>query len=319
MALRSFLVLLFPMPALTSCFLPDCQAVYYDDDDGDGFGVGQGVPKCPAAVDRNDVMVSGDCDDQDPNTFPGAPETCDGIDRDCDGELPLDVVDFDADGFSVCDGDCNDADPMVFPGARERCNAIDDDCDGAIESDLLALDQDDDGFTGCDGDCEDTNPLVNPGAKDLCNGIDDDCRDGADSLLDVFEPNDSAREAVFLGSGSALSEVVMGAFSSVDDPADWFEVEAVDKENVFLQFFAIDLVLEIQESDLEARVSLLDEAGQVLASDEAQGPYGVAFVSLEAPIGTDEAYTGIYRIEVTPLGGAPNCEARYTLLVDVSD
>ncbi len=40
------------------------------DDDGDGVTVGQG-----------------DCDDTDPNNFPGNPEICDGQDNNCDGEI----------------------------------------------------------------------------------------------------------------------------------------------------------------------------------------------------------------------------------------
>lgn len=69
------------------------------DADGDGFGDGESdVVGCPA---EGLVADATDCDDDDPDTFPGAPEACPGYgpDRDCsdaarpcaliDGELPV--------------------------------------------------------------------------------------------------------------------------------------------------------------------------------------------------------------------------------------
>jgi len=69
------------------------------DSDGDGWSEGDG-----------------DCDDTDPNVYPGAPEICDdGIDQNCDGVMN-ETVDNDGDGFSQCDGDCDDANLTVCPG-----------------------------------------------------------------------------------------------------------------------------------------------------------------------------------------------------------
>jgi hypothetical protein len=61
--------------------------VFYLDGDGDGYG-GVQVVVCdrpPGAVRR-----PGDCADEAADVFPGAPERCDGVDRDCDGR-PLEV------------------------------------------------------------------------------------------------------------------------------------------------------------------------------------------------------------------------------------
>jgi len=114
-----------------------------------------------------------DCDDTDPNTYPGAQEICDGKDNDCDDVIPADETDDDGDGYSECEGDCDDNDSEIYPGASEICDGKDNDCDDVIPTE--EIDNDGDGFSECEGDCDDNDSYTYPGAPEQCDGDDNDC------------------------------------------------------------------------------------------------------------------------------------------------
>jgi len=82
----------------------------------------------PADADGDGFSELLDCDDSDPDVFPGQVETpYDGIDNDCISLTPDD--DLDGDGYGIAE-DCNDTSADAFPGGVEvRSDGVDNDCD----------------------------------------------------------------------------------------------------------------------------------------------------------------------------------------------
>jgi len=113
-----------------------------------------------------------DCDDDDPDAYPGTWY----LDGDGDGHgdpaTPVDTCPAPADHVAVGD-DCDDADPDAYPGHPEFCDGVDNDCSGAPEA--TEVDDDGDGYLVCVGDCDDSDPDRFPGNPEVCDGLDNDC------------------------------------------------------------------------------------------------------------------------------------------------
>ncbi|MEZ4317065.1 MAG: DUF2341 domain-containing protein [Myxococcota bacterium] len=155
--------------------------LWYPDSDGDGHGQAGGTSVQACSRPAGYRASFDDCDDTEPAAFPTNPESCDGIDNDCNGLVDDGTadrfwfVDTDGDGFGdalgndfVCapppgqvgqGGDCDDSNADVNPNGTEVCNTLDDDCDGT--TDLAAedavpfyLDADQDGYGVFSGSVE---------------------------------------------------------------------------------------------------------------------------------------------------------------------
>ncbi len=149
---------------LPACRSPsDSESIEYglrnQDWDGDGY-------------DRPD-----DCNDSDPEAFPGAAERCNGLDDDCDDAIDDEIAvtyyrDRDGDGygataeaFDICwwpdgyaeaGGDCDDGDATISPDGVEVCDILraDEDCNGlaneddpgVVDAQPAYVDADNDGF-----------------------------------------------------------------------------------------------------------------------------------------------------------------------------
>jgi hypothetical protein len=201
----------------------------YPDADGDGFGANVEA-LCTCNPGQGTSQLTGDCNDSNTDIHPGAQETCNASDDDCDGTTDEEgaigcsiyYADQDNDTFgtqtaSAClcgpagvlsagnTDDCDDANNTIYPGAAETCNGEDDDCDedtdelGAVGCTSYYFDGDSDDFgddtasvcaclspsadyapTG--GDCNDLNAAINPASNEACNGTDDDCDGNIDEL-----------------------------------------------------------------------------------------------------------------------------------------
>jgi hypothetical protein len=142
-----------------SCWTPD--------DDMDGFD-----------------PCTGDCAEGNASVFPGAAETCNGIDDNCNGQVDdlgggcgTGLPGQCADGVQVCNGAAIDCNPTT-PASTELCgDGIDNDCDGLTDEDAVA---------------DPATPCVATGVADTC------------------------LDAVDLGFGGSYSGTLSGASNSYE-------------------------------------------------------------------------------------------------------
>ena len=140
-----------------------CKTLFWDGD-GDQFGTATNSRCLCGPWQKYTATQAGDCDDTVPSIRPGALESCNLVDDDCngltdDGEGVAGCrwfhLDQDKDGWGVTankrclcagsglystesPGDCDDVEAAVHPEAAESCNLRDDDCDGSVDEGLDA-------------------------------------------------------------------------------------------------------------------------------------------------------------------------------------
>jgi hypothetical protein len=176
----------------------------YNDNDDDGYGNTISFYSCST---DNGVFVTGDCDDNNPQTNPLSNEYCDDIDNNCNNIIddnPIDGVlmyaDLDEDNYGdpsspyhICEEnidesigyvdnglDCNDNDPFYY---SDTIYYFDHDNDGfgdasiphCVYNDMILADVDISSYVTVGGDCDDSNDTKYPDASELCSGEDSDC------------------------------------------------------------------------------------------------------------------------------------------------
>ncbi len=193
---------------------PTDAPTWFLDADGDEVGVAS-TTFAACGLPNGYAAISGDCDDSDPDTHPGASEVCGGGDEDCN-----DLVDDDDDGvtgtltwyfdddddgygdplaaveaceaplgFVAEDTDCNDNDAELQPNTVWYVDA-DDDGYGVSSSTVQQCDAPE-GYVRVLGDCDDSLSARNPGHTEVCDGIDNNCN----SAIDAYDVSVDPAEA----------------------------------------------------------------------------------------------------------------------------
>ncbi len=221
---------------LTDCSAatPSAETCDAQDNDCDGStDEDLGLVPCTTENDHGICEGNGTCFNGDVlcNAPQAQPESCDGIDNDCDGAIDEGFKDSDGDGIADCrendkdgDGDADESDcepenPAIHHGAPEICDGVDNNCNHFIDENGAQgcrpyyRDQDQDGFglssdSQCfcggpqgfhivetAGDCDDKAGDVHPNAVEVCaNERDDDC-DGQVDEQDALDCVNFFRDA----------------------------------------------------------------------------------------------------------------------------
>ena len=310
---------------------PDSFIDLYRDSDGDGFGDDAKVTRA-CAPDALYVAVGGDCDDTDPEQYPGRDWHAD---RDGDGfgdaaEAFLSCA--PPEGFIADRGDCDDQDPLIHPSAAEVCDGVDNDCDGDTDdadADVdpdsfrdLYRDDDGDGFgddarvtracapdplyVAVGGDCDDTSAATSPAAAEVCNdGIDNNCDETA-WPCGFSGDNYPADAGLLISSSGGNLAYEVGVADLDGDGQDDVVVPAyaTGGGEVYVLYgpLSADVDLPTEADARLAGASAFDYAGKSLSTGDADGD-GYADLLLGA-YGVD-AYGNLAVAAYLVYGGAP--------------
>jgi hypothetical protein len=175
---------------------------YFTDGDNDGYSKGLVSALLCGPTAEYPTQISGDCDDNDADVFPGAKEICDGKDNDCDDTTDGPLTDQTCTtncgwGVEVCqngellpctappENQCMDYDDcsqyvtceQCLAPAPEICDGEDQDCDGKVDEDIPLTLLDGSTVLGVDQPC----------GAGLCAGGVTECLPGGAGLTCPFE------------------------------------------------------------------------------------------------------------------------------------
>ncbi len=211
------------------------------DADGDGYG---GTTTASSCALEDASPVGGDCDDADASTFPGALETCNLVDDDCDStadegvEPPTWYFDGDGDGYGTpytttvgCTAtpgyvevgtDCNDADSTIHPDTLWY-----PDIDGDGYGDLSLPTQSCEQPAGHEllvnltpgTDCDDGRADVSPSGQEVCDSAngDEDC----DGLIDDGDPSATGQTLWYRDADADGLGTVFDSTTDCDAPSGY--------------------------------------------------------------------------------------------------
>ncbi len=200
-----------------------CDAIDRDEDcDPATFGVldadldGFADRRCCNVDGGGQETCGTDCDDASAFVNPSAPEVCDLVDNDCDGDTDEDAApatwyrDADGDGagndamtttactppggYVLIGGDCDDGSSARRPGRPEICDGVDNDCNTTVDDGTIAG-IGADCATGESGECNrgvvvcsglagpTCTRRMPPATSESCNALDDDCDTRVDEAV----------------------------------------------------------------------------------------------------------------------------------------
>jgi hypothetical protein len=235
----------FQFSGLAALALLGCDAPASDTDKANETGeVDDSDAPQPTDEDADGVTPNdGDCDDGNPEVYPGRAEDCNGIDDNCNSVVDEGLPDTDSDGIAdcqdveTCDGIDNNGDGRLDEGfsdgdgdgiadcvGTEVCDGVDNNENGQVDE---GFDADGDGYTSCGSsavaaDCDDSDPNVFPDAGEVGgDSVDNDC----DGLVD---------EGDWAEGDLALNEILNNPADTLDPDGEFFEVVNTSSRTLIL-------------------------------------------------------------------------------------